>query len=207
MTHRRDSRRRRRPQTGGQGGAEPRVTIRHREGVAITMSSEGYSQHVIADRLGISQPAVSKILQRVDDRWVAENRQTIGRQQAKLLRQSEAVFNRAIVAFDESGGERVRRSQRKIRGATGSETMVTDLTAETSVGDPRHLEVARKTVADRLRACDPKAESSPDLPTEFIWRLDRPTPPAAAADGTDKDAAPADGADPAADGTDTDDAS
>ena len=72
--------------------------------------------------------------------------------------------------------------------------MVTDLTAETSVGDPRHLEVARKTVADRLRACDPKTESAPDLPPDFTWRLDRPTPPA-------------DGADTAADGTDKDDAS
>lgn len=196
MTNRQEARRRRRPRTGGKGGAEPRVTIQYRERVAMTMSSEGYSQHVIAERLGISQPAVSKILRREADRWIADNRQTIGRQQAKLMRQGEAVFNRAIVAFDASQGERVRRSQRQIRGATGAETMVTILTAETSVGDPRHLEVARKTVVDRLRACDPKTASSPDLPTDFAWRLHRPTPPAP----------PADGAETAADGTDEDDA-
>ena len=46
--------RRTRP-TGGKGGCESRATIRDRERVVMTMSSEGYTQHEIAERVGVSQ--------------------------------------------------------------------------------------------------------------------------------------------------------
>ena len=160
--------RRARP-TGGKGGCEPRATIRERQREAVRMSSEGYTQDDIAERLGVTQPAVSKILRREDDRWLAENRVTAGRQLARLTRQREAAIKKAFIAFDESRGERVRKTQRKVRGQN-AETIVTEMTVEMSAGDPRYLETVRKAVADGIRAVDPKG-GAVDTSTAFTLDL------------------------------------
>ena len=175
----RGQRTRRARSTGGKGGCEPRVTIRDRERVVMTMSSEGYTQHEIAERAGVSQAAVSKILKRQDDRWLAENLAAVGREKAKLTRQRDAVIKRGFIAFDESLGERVRKTQRKVRGQK-SETIVTEMTVEMSAGDPRYLETVRKAVADGMRAVDPKG-GAVDTSTAFTLDLNPLESPTAAA--------------------------
>jgi DNA-binding CsgD family transcriptional regulator len=57
---------------GGKGGHEPRLRIQAREMRAYELSIEGKSQTEIAADLQISQPAVSKLLRRVEDRLAAE---------------------------------------------------------------------------------------------------------------------------------------
>ena len=99
----------------------------------------------------MSQPAVSKMLKRLDDRWRAENLAIVGREKARLTRQRQAVINKASIAFHESRGERIRKTQRTVR-RQNAETVVKEMTAETSPGDPRFLEIVRKTVADEMRA-------------------------------------------------------
>ena len=54
----------RRNPRGGKGGAEPRSVIRRREHQVLTLTEEGWRQEAIADHLGITQAAVSKILRR-----------------------------------------------------------------------------------------------------------------------------------------------
>ena len=164
--------------TGGKGGCEPRVTIRDRERVAATMSSEGYTQDDIAQRLGVTQPAVSKMLKRLDDRWLAEDRAVRGREKARLTRQREATIKKAFIAFDESRGERVRKTQRTVRSQT-SETVVKEITAETSAGDPRFLEIVRKAVGDGMRSVDTKRQAV-DTSTAFTLDLNPLAPPTAA---------------------------
>ena len=58
----------RRNPRGGKGGAEPRRVIRRREHQVLTLTEQGWRQEAIADHLGITQAAVSKILRRVDER-------------------------------------------------------------------------------------------------------------------------------------------
>jgi len=179
MTDRGRRSRRARP-TGGKGGCEPRATIRDRERVALRMSSEGYTQVEIADRVGMTQGGVSQMLKRLDDRWLAEHLATAGRQLARFTRQREAIIKRAIIAFDESRGERVRQTRRTVRSQK-SETVVKEVTAETSAGDPRFLETVRKAVADGMRAVDPKTGAAES--TAFTLELNplEPSTPAAPA--------------------------
>ena len=50
---------------GGKGGAEPQSTVQRREHEVLERRAQCQSQHEIAKVLGISQPAVSKILRRL----------------------------------------------------------------------------------------------------------------------------------------------
>ena len=56
----------RRGPRGGKGGADPRARVRLRELQVMAHLLEGQSQDQIAAQVGISQPAVSKIVRRLD---------------------------------------------------------------------------------------------------------------------------------------------
>ena len=53
---------------GGQDGHDPRARIRTRERRTMELTVRGWSQHQIAADLGVTQAAVSKILNRVERR-------------------------------------------------------------------------------------------------------------------------------------------
>ena len=57
---------------GGQGGREPRATVQARALRVLERSVAGLSQREIAAEEGISQSAVSKILQRLEARVLEE---------------------------------------------------------------------------------------------------------------------------------------
>ena len=67
----------RRTSRGGKGGAEPRRVIRQREHQVLTLTEQGWRQEAIADHLGITQAAVSKILRRVDARVAPQGSWTV----------------------------------------------------------------------------------------------------------------------------------
>ena len=142
---------------GGRGGFEPRTRIRAREGHVLEQMLEGRSQHEIAVSLGISQPAVCKILQRLETRMLSDAALKIERQRVRHTAQLQFLYREAVAAWKKSQADAVRRRQQKREGraATGS---LAEIVSENRHGDPRYLEQARKTLED-LRA---------------VWGLDAP---------------------------------
>ena len=68
---------------GGQDGHDPRARIRTRERRTMDLTVLGWSQHQIAADLGVTQAAVSKILDRVERRALRELTATVERHKAR----------------------------------------------------------------------------------------------------------------------------
>jgi predicted transcriptional regulator len=137
---------------GGKGGHEPRLRLRQREQQVVQLASEGHSQHEIARLVGISQPAVSQLLRRVDERWFRDNQDQVGRQKAEQTRKLEHVYREALRAWERSKAQRTRRRQRKTEGtAAGAGAAVAEVIVDDSHGDHRYLETARRALADLSR--------------------------------------------------------
>ena len=75
-------------------GAEPRTRILDREQRAWDLSIRGRTQREIADAVGITQPAVSKLLRRVS---------------ARLSRDTAPIFNRSRNRFESDTARQLRR--------------------------------------------------------------------------------------------------
>jgi DNA-binding CsgD family transcriptional regulator len=144
---------------GGRGGHEPRLRIRSREIRATELSAQGWSQNQIAVELHISQPAVSKILQRVEEAWRVERVTAIDRMRARHSMRLNHMVNEAMRAWEQSKADRTRKRQRKTQRNSGQgDATVAELVVENEHGDPRYLEQARKALADERK----------------IWGLDAP---------------------------------
>ena len=138
--------RRRRPR-GGKGGAEPHARVRLRERQVMDYILEGHSQTAIASRLGISQPAVSKIVRRIEERLLSDVAWRIERQRARHSLRLEFLYAEAVRAWRASQEDGLRKRQRKTEAAGGGAT-VAEIVSENRHGDPRYLDEARKTLAD-----------------------------------------------------------
>jgi hypothetical protein len=132
---------------GGQGGAEPRRRIRLREIQVLDQLVIGRSQHQIAASLGISQPAVSKIARRIEERLLSDLAYKVERQRARQTLQLHYLYAESMDAWHTSKQDAVRRRQRKTDDG-GDAATVAEVVAENQHGDPRYLEVARKSLAD-----------------------------------------------------------
>ena len=145
---------------GGTGAREPRATVQARALRVLERSVAGLSQREIAAEEGISQSAVSKILQRLEARVLEE---LVGRVEQQKVRQTlclDHLYRESLRAWEASKADATRRVQRTTHagaGAVGGGT-VAQLVVETQHGDPRYLEVARKVLADQRR----------------VWGLDAP---------------------------------
>jgi predicted transcriptional regulator len=148
---------------GGQGGHEPRTRIRTRELRAIELAVRGWSQHQIADDLGISRAAVSKLLKRVETRLLRELADTIERQKVRHSLRLEHLFAESMRAWIESKHDATRRRQRKSQGGTGGDALVAEVTTENQSGDPRYLAEARKAMADLRKVWGLDAPQKMDL--------------------------------------------
>jgi len=133
---------------GGQGGAEPRARIRLRALQVLDLAVAGRSQHQIAASLGITQPAVSKILRRLEERLLADVAYKVERQRAQQTLRLHYIYSESMEAWRASKQEAVRRRQRQTTGGEGSSATVAEIVAEHQHGDPRFLEVARKALGD-----------------------------------------------------------
>jgi predicted transcriptional regulator len=163
------------PARGGKGGSEPRLRVRRREQEVVRLATEGRSQHEIARVVGISQPAVCHILRRVDERWLAENQDRVGRAKAEQTRKLDHLYREALHAWEQSKAQKTRRRQRKTEGLeAGAGGGVAELIVDDSHGDPRYLEAARRALADQARAWgvpDASAGQGPALPAVFTLTL------------------------------------
>jgi predicted transcriptional regulator len=145
---------------GGRDGHEPRGRIRSRELRAMELSNQGYSQSQIAAALGITQPAVSKMVRRIEERAFEEFATVLARRKARHTLRLDHIYAEAMAAWERSKADATRRRQRKtVGGSTGTAT-VAELVVENEHGDPRYLEEARKALADASK----------------LWGLDAPQP-------------------------------
>jgi predicted transcriptional regulator len=147
---------------GGQRGHEPRARIRTRELRAIELSTLGWSQPQIAQDLGVSQAAVSKILKRVEIRLLRDWAETVDRHKAKQTLRLEHLFAEAIRAWHDSKADSTRRRQRKTESGEGG-TSIAELVVENQHGDPRYLDEARKALADHRKLWGLDAPQQVDL--------------------------------------------
>ena len=145
---------------GGQGGREPRATVQARALRVLERSVAGLSQREIAAEEGMSQSAVSKILQRLEARRLGGTRGA-GRA-AKSTRQTlclDHLYRESLRAWEASKADATRRVQKKTQPGVGAPSAtVAQFVVDTQHGDPRYLEVARKVLADQRR----------------VWGLDAP---------------------------------
>src|SRR5262249_5918979 len=115
--------------------------------------------------LGISQPAVSQILRRVDERWLQENVDRVARHKAEATRRLQLLYGEAMRAWEASKAQRTRRRQRKTagtadgRGGAGAGGSVDD-----SHGDARYLEAARRVLTDLARLWGMTGAEGPGAP-------------------------------------------
>ena len=144
---------------GGQGGREPRATVQARALRVLDRSVAGLSQREIAAEEGMSQSAVSKILQRLEARVLEE---LVGRVEQQKVRQTlclDHLYRESLRAWEASKADATRRVQKKTQPGVGAPSAtVAQFVVETQHGDPRYLEVARKVLADQRR----------------VWGLDAP---------------------------------
>src|SRR5688572_6176338 len=125
---------------GGRGGYEPRIVIRAREARVLQLAVQGRTQREIAAEVGLSQPAVSKILRRVEDRLLETMHRERIRLLARLSARTEHVYRQAQEGWERSCADRHRRTQRRMSGgATSNERDVVEVFTEPQAGDPRFL--------------------------------------------------------------------
>lgn len=143
------SRQRNRRGRGGKDGHEPRMRIRTREVRAVELSVQGSTQRQIAEELGVSQAAVSKMLSRLEERFARDVVATLDRHRAKQTMRLEHQYSESMRAWTESKQDSTVRRQRKAQDATGrAGPAVAELIVENQHGDPRYLEQARKALND-----------------------------------------------------------
>jgi hypothetical protein len=112
---------------------------------------EGRTQHQIAESLDISQPAVSKIVRRMEERLLADVAFKVERQRARHTLRLEHLYAEAMRAWGQSQQDTTRRRQRKSDGGgTGGGTFA-ELVSENRNGDPRYLYEARMALTDERR--------------------------------------------------------
>lgn len=133
---------------GGRGGHEPRVRVRTREARALELATQGATQQEIARALGVTQPAVSKMLRRVEVNTWNELVRARGRHKVRTTLRLEFLFREAMHAWEQSKADATRRRQRKTQSGTHESATIAELVTENQHGDPRYLEQARKTMAD-----------------------------------------------------------
>ena len=133
---------------GGKGGSEPRSRIRLREIRVMDQILDGRTQHQIAESLDISQPAVSKIVRRMEERLLADVALKVDRQRARHTLRLEHLYAESMRAWRESQQDAMRRRQRKSEGAGATGSTFAELVSENRHGDPRYLDEARKALTD-----------------------------------------------------------
>jgi len=98
----------------------------------------GYSQWLMANELGISQPAVSKILRRVERRVLKRMESEARTVKAKQHVQLEFILDQALQGWRKSTEERIRT----VVGPDRHNSTSTTRERRNSAGDPRFLKVA-----------------------------------------------------------------
>jgi hypothetical protein len=151
------------------GGRVSIERARKREQVAFELSAtKGLTETEIAEELAkqglgrITQQAVSKMLQRVEERMLKDMSDKVKRMKVSQTAALQKVYRDAMAAWDES--KKPQKSLTTKHGPSGENGEPGQVKESQSVlrdqdGDPRYLEQARQALADIRR----------------IWGVDEPT--------------------------------
>jgi predicted transcriptional regulator len=142
------SRRRSARNRGGRNGHEPAHRVRNRELRAVELSVQGWTQAQIARELSVTQPAVSRILRRAEERLLAEASAALQRHKMRQTLRLEHLYAESVQAWERSKADSTRRRQRRTDLGAAGTASVAELVTENQHGDPRYLEQARRVVAD-----------------------------------------------------------
>jgi hypothetical protein len=137
---------------GGKGGWEPRSEIVDRAERVVTLQEQGWTQDAIAREVGVSQPAVSKLLQRLDRRALAALDQELASHKMRRLRILEYVSREGRRAWEHSKQGRVRKRQRKATSPSGAPVVTHEILVDEQP-DPRMLDQARKAEEVLAEVC------------------------------------------------------
>jgi hypothetical protein len=135
---------------------------------------DGCTQQQIAETVGISQPAVSKMVRRIEDKLTADLSYKAERQRARQTLRLEHIYGQAMHAWQDSKQEGLRRRQRKTEHDGGPGSTVAELISENRHGDPRYLDEARKALTDlrKLWGVDAPERVSIDASTLYASMSD-----------------------------------
>jgi DNA-binding CsgD family transcriptional regulator len=166
--------RRRRKDRGGKHGHEPRSRLQLREAQVLEQLLVGRTQHQIAEALGISQPGVSKIVRRAEEKLLTDFAYKTERQRARQTLRLEHIYGQAMHAWQDSKQEGLRRRQRKTEHESGTGSTVAELISENRHGDPRYLDEARKALTDmrKVWGVDAPERVSIDASTHYASMSD-----------------------------------
>jgi len=136
---------------GGKGGAEPRARVQARRLRAWELSIAGWSQRQIAQDLGVSQPAVSKMLHRVGLEAAQELQADLRANLARTVRQCDAIYREAMDAWGRSQTDRTRRRHQRVETESegGGTKALTEAVVTAREGDPRFLAAALAAVRQK----------------------------------------------------------
>lgn len=125
--------------------------IRAREATAWARAIEGASQRTIAVELGVSQPAVSKMLRRAEAHMLAQVAEDAWAETVRQQHRLEFLYRESMVGWKRSLDDRTVKWQRRVDapgGAAEAQNAV-EMTVETQSGDPRYLREAIRILAER----------------------------------------------------------
>lgn len=135
--------------------ARTRKTVeiaRQREELAYELcTTKGMTEREIAEEIGrrglgpVSQPAVSKMLRRVEARALAAQAERVASYKIRQTESLERAFAKAMACFEASKGTKIDRTEKVDADGAIKEVVTVE---RTSCGDPRFLAEARQALAD-----------------------------------------------------------
>lgn len=128
-------------------GRPPKDITLQRERDAWRLRQRGWSLARIADALGISEPSVWKIINRVAGRYHAELGQMVASMRRQQLAQLEYIADEALQAWELSKKE-TRTTMRRKRQTDGTVVDEAMQKEESRLPDIRFLQEARAALAD-----------------------------------------------------------
>lgn len=162
-------------------GFIPPNVSREREAQAIELRRQGYSQRQIAERLGVTQPAVAQIFQRVDRRLLVKLEaaaKVLKVQQTHvldyILEEALAAWRQSKDAFKASTKKTKQLKPRLVSRAGAvihhpddpADAAIEEILnrAESRYGDPRFLDQARGALADKRKLWGLDIAPAPQAP-------------------------------------------
>jgi hypothetical protein len=115
-------------------------------------TQHGWTHAQIATELGITQPAVTKALQRAEQLGLQALRASVEQQRLVHFTRLERIYREAMIGYARSCEARVRKGKRSSTVTRGRGGVVTGKASvhrsETRDGDPKFLNAARAALSD-----------------------------------------------------------
>jgi DNA-binding CsgD family transcriptional regulator len=130
----------------GANGRPPQAVVTERERQAWEMTQAGHTQAEIAEALGVTQSAVSKMLDRVNNRVLEELGQAVLARKMRQLDRLDYLYDEAMAAWERSKQPETVVSYEAPRA--GRRREVTVKTLDGRCGDPVFLRRAMDALAE-----------------------------------------------------------